>query len=394
MRRAIVALLLISGTLSSCTRATPPCIIADPGILFVQQVVYEHGIVYLSGRAGTLYALDAQTGKTLWQQPIGRWGFLSQVALDDTHITIADLENITAMNKTTGQIVWKVQYHRYPLMASQPIMLALNAGILYAVTPDVGVSAYSEDTGQLLWSLSLPAIQDGATPIINDNTLYIGSDAVYAIDIHTHQLIWKHQDPGFSLYTTPLVAHQEVLVGATHGSGTTQKRNGIILEALQQDTGQPLWSQAYNGGGVLPLAIDQNTLVTVSFPVDRTNDMLLRQSLDGKEHQQIALSLSVPNVENPSPLRITSTDTYIMPVGNDAVAEIDSNGLVLWRVQLGTYGFISLSDIDKATVYGSIWGRIIGGCGTPVTAVEATPFALSIDTGKVLWLQQKIHDKK
>jgi polyvinyl alcohol dehydrogenase (cytochrome) len=210
------------------------------------------GIVYFGSWDKKQYALDAKTGKKVWEFNVGspsRTG----AAYGKGVIFFADVEgNLYALRANTGELKWKVRIdpHKYTTGTSSPIYH--NGRVYIGVTsheelfPYInpkhecctfrgGVAAFDAETGRQVWrfyTIPEPATvrgknKSGATTwgpsggavwstvaIHPDkNRLYLTSgnqytgpvsrltDAIIAVELDTGKLVWSHQATPKDIWT-------------------------------------------------------------------------------------------------------------------------------------------------------------------------------------------------
>ena len=124
------------------------------------------GIMYITG-PNSVYALDALTGRPIWQYSRPRTpGIVSDASLGtnrgvailgDKVFRVTDNAHLIALNRTTGSLVWEVtmpdEAQRYgstvaPLIVKDMVVAGVSGG-------DWGIhgflAAYKADTGERAW---------------------------------------------------------------------------------------------------------------------------------------------------------------------------------------------------------------------------------------------------
>jgi outer membrane protein assembly factor BamB len=198
------------------------------------------GAVFMSARDGTMYALNANTGATLWSyQPDigGTWG---EAAVGANGVVYAGFDDgpwgmvggIYALDPRTGFPLW-----RYPLGAA--ISPTVANGTLYFGEANY-VFALDAATGVLKWT-TLVGDEVIGQPAVANGRVYIGTystNSIYALDAVTGSLLWSYATTGL-ITSTPTVAEGVLYVG----SGDNK------LYALDAATGAFRW--AYLTGGAV-----------------------------------------------------------------------------------------------------------------------------------------------
>ncbi len=202
--------------------------------------IYVGGRLYAVNNSGFAFALDAKTGKTVWERRIGRLN-ASSPAYYKHHLYIVNLVpgHIVKLDAKTGKIVWK---HRLPGRAeSSPVVIdrtvyfGCENGYLYAL---------SAGRGDIRWKTQLGGPVKSA-PAYYGGRLYVGDYGGYmnAVDAKTGKLVWQSGSlgPGFGgsgeFYSTPAVAYGRVYAGNNDGR----------VYSYDASDGQLAWS--YSTGG-------------------------------------------------------------------------------------------------------------------------------------------------
>ena len=125
---------------------------------------YKNGKVYFGVENGSFYSLESQTGKLVWEQKGFGW-FTSAPALDNENVYIGNWNGqIYSFNQNTGAIVWsygvekdapfevspsgpggrsqKQGINSWPLVTADKVFLGTSNGYFYAL---------NKKTGELIW---------------------------------------------------------------------------------------------------------------------------------------------------------------------------------------------------------------------------------------------------
>ena len=187
-----------------------------------------YGRVYLPTFDGRFYALDARTGRPVWQKRTGRCGWASP-AVDrrlvfQTFIGHACTSSnpgsdgvVVAFDADNGRVRWRRVIgptESSPLVAD---------GIVYVGDWSGRVYALSELTGRTRWVFRTGGKVKGSASLAHGR-IYIGSydGHVYALDTRTGRRIWKASGQprlgrAGTFYSTPAVAYGRVYIGSTDG---------------------------------------------------------------------------------------------------------------------------------------------------------------------------------
>jgi outer membrane protein assembly factor BamB len=178
--------------------------------------IYVAGKLYFVNNNGTAYALDADSGKVLWERSIGRLN-ASSPAYSKHRLYIVNLVpgHIVKLDAKTGKIIWK---HSLPGRAeSSPLVIGRT---VYFGCEDGNLYALSTISGNVRWATPLGGPVKSA-PAYYGGTLYVGDYGGYmnAVDAKTGKLKWQTGSLGQGFgtsgqfYSTPAVAFGRVYAG-------------------------------------------------------------------------------------------------------------------------------------------------------------------------------------
>ena len=178
--------------------------------------VYANGRLYAVNNSANAFALDANTGKVLWERRIGRLN-ASSPAYSRGRIYIVNLVpgHIVKLDAKTGRIIWKKSLpgraESSPLVLGDTVYFGCEDGQLFAL---------STRNGNVRWSTTLGGPVKSA-PAFRDGVLYVGDYGGYmnAVRASDGKMIWQSGSlgPGFAasgaFYSTPAVAFGRVYAG-------------------------------------------------------------------------------------------------------------------------------------------------------------------------------------
>ena len=195
-----------------------------------------YGRLYFANNNGTVYAVNAKTGKRAWKYASGRcaaaspavsnhvifFSFLS--ALPCSRGRGADRKEaarltgeVIAFASGFGRIRWRTTIgptESSPLVANGRVYVADWRGTVYAL---------DEKTGKVRWTFRTGGQVKGAVAL-SGNRLYVGAydHRLYALNANTGKLLWRAQaqrrfGKSGTFYSTPAVAYGRVYIGATDG---------------------------------------------------------------------------------------------------------------------------------------------------------------------------------
>ena len=182
--------------------------------------VYAHGRLYAVNNSGNAFALDANTGKVLWERRIGRLN-ASSPAYSKGRLYIVNLVpgHVIKLDAKTGRVIWKRalpgRAESSPLVLGNTLYFGCECGQLFAL---------STRNGKVRWATTLGGPVKSA-PAFYKGTLYVGDYGGYmnAVNAKTGKIKWQSGSlgPGFGaggeFYSTPAVAFGRVYAGNNDG---------------------------------------------------------------------------------------------------------------------------------------------------------------------------------
>jgi outer membrane protein assembly factor BamB len=178
--------------------------------------IFVGGKLYFVNNSGRAFALDADTGKVLWERRIGLLNASSPTYYRH-RLYIVNLVpgHIVKLDAKTGRTIWKRplpgRAESSPVVIDRTVYFGCENGELFAL---------STISGNVRWSTSLGGPVKSA-PAYYGGTLYVGDYGGYmnAVDAKTGALKWQSGSlgPGFgapgAFYSTPAVAFGRVYAG-------------------------------------------------------------------------------------------------------------------------------------------------------------------------------------
>jgi len=276
--------------------------------------IYVGGKLYAVNNNGTAFALDAHTGKLLWERSIGRLN-ASSPAYSRHRLYIVNLVpgHIVKLDAKTGRIIWKRSLpgraESSPVVVGRTVYFGCEDGKLYALSTGRGgvrwatslggpikaapayhggrlyvgdyggyMNAVDAKTGKLIWqsgSLGQGFGTSGqfySTPAVAYGRVYAGNndDRVYSYDIKDGALAWSYSTGGYA-YSGPTVANTRhspptVFIGSFDGN----------VYALNAKDGQVRWSRSAGGQVVGSLSAVGEIVYVAEFTYNSTNGFMMR----------------------------------------------------------------------------------------------------------------------
>ncbi|WP_417605306.1 pyrroloquinoline quinone-dependent dehydrogenase [Primorskyibacter flagellatus] len=304
---------------------------ADVGLQ--QTTALEHdGIMFINTNNSIVQALDAKSGDLLWEyrhalaEVPKSWGYLNyqsrrqknSIALyeDKVYLTTVDAK-IVALEATTGKTVWETQafdnskgysYTVGPLVVNGKVISAISGCSIAGTAGGCFIAAHDAETGEELWRFNTlddpnnPAQGESWGDVPPENRWGGTPWAVGSYDPETNMTFWGVGMPA---------PYAELVRGS--GDGDVLYTNSTL--ALDADTGELKWYFQH-------LPRDNWDL---DSPFER---VLVDQEVDGKKHKMV---VSVPGKNGIAFALDRDTGKYLWSletVYQNVVTKIDDDGKV------------------------------------------------------------------
>jgi outer membrane protein assembly factor BamB len=276
--------------------------------------VYVAGRLYAVNNNGTAFALDAKTGKVIWERRIGRLN-ASSPAYYRHRLYIVNLVpgHIVKLDAKTGRIIWKKplpgRAESSPVVVNRTVYFGCENGDLFALSTISGnvrwatalggpvksapaffhgflyvgdyggeMNAVNAKTGAIKWqsgSLGQGFGTSGqfySTPAVAYGRVYAGNNdgRVYSYDIGDGTLAWTYSTGGYA-YSGPTVANTRhspptVFIGSFDGN----------VYALSARDGHLRWSRSAGGQVVGSLSAIGDIVYVAEFTNKTTSGFMMR----------------------------------------------------------------------------------------------------------------------
>ncbi len=229
--------------------------------------VYHQGKVFFADVNGDLLAVDAETGKPVWDRKIPGHLESSPVAVGDTLYLGTDTTNLIAVRASDGRVLW--QFNSPGAIKASP---SYHDGRVYVADYESGVFCLDARNGHPIWrtntSKVAPFGRGGffSSPAIAFGRVYAGRDdgTIYAFDARTGRVDWTFQSHNF-VYGSPAVAKVPGTPPSVYIGSYDEH-----LYALDARSGRQRWR--YDVGGPVPgtATVIGHTVYTSSFKTQET----------------------------------------------------------------------------------------------------------------------------
>ena len=194
-------------------------------------IAAEDGCIFAQDINGWLYAVDAATGKLVWEKDLE---MDKQVPLDNGLVTSDGVvyagtgRSLCAFQAKTGELIW--QNKDWDTGHGTSSTFSVNNGIL--VGQAFWEAAYANDarSGQKLWSRG--GYGFGSSAAMHGGLIYsISNRSLFIVDAKTgKRLIQKTYDFELKNLSTPLVTNDEIIFGTAENGVVAVDRNTLEVK--------------------------------------------------------------------------------------------------------------------------------------------------------------------
>ncbi len=187
--------------------------------------VVVDGMVFI-GAGKEVYALDAKTGKVLWEFAAQDY-ITSSASVAGGRLYISDFTHFYAIDPQHGSLIWS-----YPTVTSI-YFSAVATGETVLVSNGDKLIALDAASGMQRWSVSIPSEVLIPAAIRGAQALIKSTTTLYALDLASGKALWQFHDPNY--VSLPAVAGSAVFVVSGMGPDTA-------IAALDVASGRSTWT--------------------------------------------------------------------------------------------------------------------------------------------------------
>lgn len=256
----------------------------------------DNGTVYTLSRDGQLMALEAATGKPLWDQSltvttktkVPEWGFSSSVVVEGDQLLV-ESGGIASFSRTTGQLNWHAGPHKVGY--GSPAVFTYDgkryAASLNNQTVQIVDLATGKEVASSEWLTSYDT--NSTTPMVRGDEIFISTGYKRGCELlkfNGQSLTQLYEEKTMANHMNNCVLWDGHLYGV-HGNSHTPSQ--CALRCIEWKTGKQLWSQRGCGAGSLILSdgkllvlSDQGLLALVKASPEKFESMAQQQVLSGE----------------------------------------------------------------------------------------------------------------
>lgn len=252
----------------------------EAGKFLKSSPVVGKGKIFLGGPTGNFYAIDAKTGKVIWQAEAGI-GVDAPALLHSGRVLVGTKDGwLICFDQASGQRIWAYEtlgeivgapnHTFHPVNKKSLIVVGSYDNFLHCVDGESGRLVWKFETMNYIngtpaiWNdqavvfggcdaqLYVVSLRDGklirqvdlGAPIassvsVRDSTGYVGNmdKAVQAIGLDKGEILWNYQPKNFPYFSSPAVTEKWVIIGGRDKG----------LHAIDRSTGKPHWRYSARG---------------------------------------------------------------------------------------------------------------------------------------------------
>lgn len=244
-----------------------------------QKLRFQDGIVVGTDVSGNAYALEAKTGKLIWEKALSQGSLPSYVTAGAIYEGVYYTgygSYLTALDLQTGQEIWKNK--DWNGGEAMPGEMTITQDQLFTGANWNSLFAHDRKTGKLIWKKNEDGLRfrSSGVAVVGQEIYVTGLNTVFVLDKLTGQILRKKMfDYDFKVMATPVVSHQQLIL-STSDKGIVALDKSTLEERWNFITGEAL---IYTSSYSTP---DQNKLVaTVEAAVQQSGSDLVFGASDG-----------------------------------------------------------------------------------------------------------------
>jgi outer membrane protein assembly factor BamB len=248
---------------------------------FIASPLIQGDIVYAPSADGHLYALRQTDGTKVWDFAASH-ALWSTPIPDGERLYVASMDHhVYALDPATGRVMWTSDDLGGPIVAAPALS---SDGVLYTAmfgskSDDPALTsklvALDSASGKTLWTMPLKGWV-WATPLLSEDTLYLGDTAgyFYAIDIQQHTPRWTYPASGAPADKTSILGGSAIIGDKIYFGNEA----GVITILNRADGTAPL--QITVGGQIYSNLVVAGDLIWFA-PINNKEAMLVGMRPDG-----------------------------------------------------------------------------------------------------------------
>jgi outer membrane protein assembly factor BamB len=234
-------------------------------------IAADNGRIYAATGFGTVVALEATSGKKLWETSLGVPVRASPTAAADRVFVVSTEGRFVCLNGADGKEVWSFRglpdrtsiiSNPSPAIDGDVVVVPFSSGDIVALRLADGQQVWQESLARTRSASAIASMSDAARPAMEGGFTYaVGHGGrMIATQSRTGERLWSLNVPGTQ---TPWVAGDSVFVVDTTGQLMAITRREGKIQWTTKLAGTGTWSGPTLAGGFLWLASSKGQLTAV-----------------------------------------------------------------------------------------------------------------------------------
>ena len=231
----------------------------------------DGGRVYAGTGFGQVVALDARSGKKLWEKTVGAPVRSSPTAVGERVFVLTTEGAVFCLSGADGSELWNfrgnaerasILSNASPAVEGEVVVVPFPSGDIVALRITDGKALWSDSLARTRTASSLTAMSDAARPAIDGGTVFAVGHAgrMIAVSYKTGERLWSLTVPSIQ---APYVAGDSVFVVDTGGQLMAITRREGKIQWTARLPGSATWSGPVLAGNRLWLVSSKGQLVDV-----------------------------------------------------------------------------------------------------------------------------------
>lgn len=187
--------------------------------------------VYVNSSGGYTYALDANTGKTVWQfkGSSDLEEYMPPTLVGNT-LYVTGREKVYALDALTGTVTWESS-----TIYSGSTAPIVKDGVVYVGTMDRLLYALDIPSKSSKWTFEASYMLCAPT-VVNNEVYFTDINGIFrCLDKNTGQLKWETQDHHGTYRSNPVYYNNSILVGLNYTFVSLNAKTGELIWRFQSD---------------------------------------------------------------------------------------------------------------------------------------------------------------
>jgi eukaryotic-like serine/threonine-protein kinase len=207
--------------------ANPPAqMMPDPFDFYLSSPAVASGRLFFGSGDGNVYALDAASGRKLWQFQTGDVVHASPAVADGVVYVGSWDANFYALDAVSGKERWRFRTGEDAAIHNQvgiQSSATVADGVVYFGCRDSNLYALDARSGQKRWAFNTRGSWVISSPLVREGTVYFAtsdSGLLHAVKAATGELAFSLDFKRWPMFSSPAIAGDSLYIGSNQGTLT------------------------------------------------------------------------------------------------------------------------------------------------------------------------------